>query len=727
MHGLTQQLWLLRIKTQMRLMKLQTSRACVLITSFIKSAIITLLSLLIVVAFSTNTSGKFNSNEAVLTSIATIIGTILALTFTLSIIPIQTFGTAWSAAIARIYKQDWKISLAYVSLAMLTIFTLLLAIKEIYAPLTGIICIAITFDILRWYYGYICQLLDSHTAINILSKKAKSIIDQYSKAATRYGINCIKTIPYEHKEMAKAQDFEAQFYQQQSYYLDSIYYFTNELSEIASKGINNSNTSLANAALMSITGIVCYYLDKRKNNLQIGTSPASLFLVQESDADKILNHAFTLIKQINQLAITENNENVCLTVSQQYCNMTLFIANLNNQTLSLAYLPFSYLRDSIKQSLTKLSIEIPFQSTEKVVRIACRLPINSPMESTFTPIIEWLGEIGLYFLIVKKPELTSEVGERILTILYYLLSQNYWKFNEALEKALNQLSLLTVFSLSIENNIAGIQLHSPLSGVYSLTRNLSIGRIFEVAASKIEPDEKNNPYHDFFQISEEICSYFRKIARECDFGNNLILLEIIESIKHIIKVLFNLFTNLEQSEKDDYDTESKIIKEIKCYLSFMPSVFDKKKIIDFHKAENACDLLTYTALILSSSSWFSDTIFTFCNQSIYSIIESYVETKQNVSEYEVITLLMFIWQLRIIAEKENLSNALKKIDENLSNKPTQLNNDTWGKCITLLEIKKKQLNENINQTHLERYFFQDSSEDILVNLLGKKYDGDSSG
>lgn len=522
------------------------------------------------------------------------------------------------------------------------------------------------------------------------------------------------------KDSIKAEVFEAQFYQQQTYYLDSIYYFTNELSEITSKSINVNNTSIANAALKSLTQIICYYLDKRKNNLQLGASQTTFFLVTESDADQILNHSFNLIKQTNQLSLNSNNESVCLMGLQQYCNITLHLANLNNQTVPLAHVPLNYIKECVRQSLTKSSIEIPFQATEKVFNLACKLPINSPIESTYTPIIEWLSEVCLYFVIIKKPELTSDVSNRITRILYFLLHQDYQQFEEILKQGLDQINIILSFSLtSLETNNKGIQLNSPLSGAYSLTRSFSIARLLELAASKIK-DEKS--LYVFFQTSEKIHGHFRIGAKECEFNNSLMLQEIIESIKHIIKVFINLFFEKEQSEHDDYDGEKKLINEIKCYFSVLTLAFSNKKTIDFHKMKEACDVIAYTGIIISSSSWFADTILEYCNHSLFSMIESYAKTKQEPVEYEVVTLMMFLWKLRLIAEKNNLSNAIKIIDENLSKKPTQLDQKVWTSCLTLFETKKTNFSDYIKREGQDRFSFGESSDDILIKSLNEQND-----
>jgi membrane protein YdbS with pleckstrin-like domain len=67
---------------------------------------LTILALLLIGSSIYFTSSEFLQNELTASTVAAIIGTILALVFSLSIIPIQKAGAEWSSAISKLYIDD---------------------------------------------------------------------------------------------------------------------------------------------------------------------------------------------------------------------------------------------------------------------------------------------------------------------------------------------------------------------------------------------------------------------------------------------------------------------------------------------------------------------------------------------------------------------------------------------------------------------------------------------
>ncbi len=692
--------------------KIKKSKLFKFIKNFLKHSSITITSIILTVLILTTCSYDFSKatdNTTIEISIAAIIGTMLALTFTLSIIPIQTLGVAWSPIIANLYKSDRKISLAYITVALLAIVSVLLAIQKYFSPITGVIFLAVTLDILRWYYARVCQLLDPNYGISILKKQIYRAIDNHSEKEKKYTKYNIKFDFFQNKKISE-EDFKSMFYQQSSNHKHGLCYVINDLTTITVKGIDGLNLSVAKTALETIKNISCHYLSKRKDNLKI---TQTLALDVQSDEDNLLSFFYEQLGQIGQYALSKNNESMSLLVCQQYCELIAFIATLTTNSVSIIYMPINYLNDIIEKSQEKSLVEVSFQSSQKILELACKLP-NHAQSEIYEPLIDLLYETSLYLLTIKPVALTSKVVGMNMKILHHILSQkNYKLLDETLKYTLRKFKILTPVSILYENKHPAKLMITAMNEAYNLTSPSSLGHLFQ-ALVKIKNEEDS--FYNFFEISTHIHRHFNEMARENDFDSNMIVHDIMYSIKHIVELLIYLFFT--KSEEDNYENQGKFISEIKCYLEFFTFVFHRKSIFEFYRAITACEILVFIACQLSSANnWIANDIFCFCSLSINSIIVSYCQTQKDPAENQISSLLFYLWNLRITAEKRNLSSSIPVIDEYLSTKLHQLNDEQWRRCLNLLDSEKSDFYKRIDQFHIHASLFGCASSDWFENFF----------
>src|SRR5437773_7010199 len=91
---------------------------------------------------------------------AGLIGTVLVLTFTLSMIPVQRAAEGMPVSVVRLLARDWVNAFLFVALALLCLSSFSLALyagfglrPQIVLPMQ-LLLIGITFDLVRWHYRH---------------------------------------------------------------------------------------------------------------------------------------------------------------------------------------------------------------------------------------------------------------------------------------------------------------------------------------------------------------------------------------------------------------------------------------------------------------------------------------------------------------------------------------------------------------------------------------------
>lgn len=183
----------------------------------------------------------FKPLEGILSQIGATFGTVFALVLTLSIIPIQRAGEAWSPSIIRLYRRDRATHLSFVILGIFCIASFIFAVRgvggvQVSVALAGVVvALGIGLDLLRWYHDHICELLDPVHAIRLELERARQTVDRTKASVERISRIHYKGIDPKIRENISIEDIETMFYPHIPGYPNSINYWINDLGEIAMK------------------------------------------------------------------------------------------------------------------------------------------------------------------------------------------------------------------------------------------------------------------------------------------------------------------------------------------------------------------------------------------------------------------------------------------------------------------------------------------------------------
>lgn len=662
-----------------------------------------------------------NLVSSLLIGIGGVVATMLALVFSLSMIPIQKAVESYSPSVVWIIKEDKIFQGIFMLLAVVCISALIFSgtLQSRISLSAGIILLSIALDLLRWHYRRVLDFLSPLKAISLLTQHIIKYTDNMKKLVDKNAKIQWHSMSSEEKGDASIEHVKSSIYL--TYQASNNYVLSNwisELAEIAQKAINKGENHIAETSISAIVKIANYYLNVRKNNLITEISPETLFVVIESDVDKVLNTSYERLKDLNTIAVASNNESICIHILKAYGTIAIFTANLESPRIHehrapWVHMPIYYMNECVKLALPKNFIDVGLQGA----RIYKRIVINSPIRIQFTDIIKPANDniygIAVAFILLGKGALANETIKEMLEILNYLLENDYHDFNKALEDILENVEALLPMALMQDkatiSSLSGHLLETP----YDLSNELSLGYLLDKSTKLIKKSDHTpwlNPYNEFIDIGETLYGHFRKVAEKSQFNKSFLFWHIIQTLKHISKVYYKA---LQMDVTDDMSHKNELVRQLPRLYSFTWAVFKNAEYIHYPNAEETCDMLSWSGLLFADKEYLNVT--KNCIDNIFSVSRSYYEKTDAPNPFDIADLLMGMWHIRVYAENKELTELINYIDDKFT-EFAQLTNDSWKNISESIENRKSHLVKHLAGRE-DRYHIGETSEDMLKELL----------
>lgn len=660
----------------------------------------------------------------ILTQLGVIYGTILALVLTLSMIPVQRAGEVWSRSIVHLYRRDRVAQATFIVLGIFCVMSFLVAIPGVFEmpasfALAGFLLILGTsFDLLRYYHNHVCQLLDPNYATRLALKKGRQTIDMIASSVTNDARLRHRLLTPEQKKQTSVENIESVIYQAISDHQNTVAYWINDIAEIAEKAVNRGEKALARTAISSISELTNYYLSARKQNLIVYPSLETLFTM-ESDVKLVTGRTYEALKDISQNAVTQGDEATALRVSEAYRDIAIHTANLSarafrEHTAPLTNAPIYYALTCIEYAENKGLKEVPFQSAAVLTSISLAAPKDVDQTDVHLPIIDGLYKIAMKSYENREYVLAENVNGQHLRILAHLLQRQNYCFIDVLRHVLEKTEGLAIFAI-INEKISGLFSCHPLEMVYGLTKENSLGYLFEKAATilvKVDKERKwISPYANLVEVLDAIYRNIRNIAEKNELGDSMLLYDIDNTIRHIALVIIRLLDNPLRSECDD---EKELVDKFRWLLSFYWVAFQRKKTISKQRADDCTESLACIGLLFFSRGYTE--VLQSCISNIRSVMESYCETAKHIDNYVIGDLLANLWAIRMFVSGRNNTEILQEIDKAINDKPREMTADQWEAAQEQIELRRGQFEERLMKRSWGG-IQPDSVEAILQKLL----------
>jgi hypothetical protein len=667
----------------------------------------------------------FQPLEAILAQLGATYGTILALVLTLSIIPIQRAGEVWSVSIIRLYRRDPITHLTFVFLGVFCAASFLLAVRGLAGIPVSIVfglslaILGISLDMLRWYHGHVCQLLDPTYAVGLALKRAKRAIDQTKTLVERVSRLQYQLISSSEQKNVSAEDIQGAVYPRVVGYPYSINIWINDLAEIAIKAVARSERLLAKAAVFAIADLTIHYLSSRKRNLTLTPVPEALFLAMTSDVSVVTDRTYDSLQEISRAAVNQNDESTTIRVSEAYQTIAIHTAKLDARSFGkhsapLTFAPIYYALNCVRHAQTRNLDEVVFQTARILSGIAISAPKDTADTDIHIPVIDGLYEMAKYFYAKRNFGLAEEVNGYHFEILAALLKREDRYFHDVLRHVLKKIEMLSVLAVVNEKLSGRTNVVHPLGKVYLLTNPNSIAYLFGRAAEtfpRLDPERAwINPYHELVKLADIIADHLRQVAESQDFEDSFLLWEIGQAIKHIAIVICNL---IGQPLRPDHGDEDDLIDKFIRILAFYWVAFKNKKSVSGQRADDCSEFLVYIGLLFLDRD--RSEILRSCISNIHSIIGSYCEIATPPNNYTIGDLLAHLWGIRLVLVARNNVALTEEVDRAISTKPRGLSDEKWLNAQRAVLLRRQQLEEQLAER--DDRLRADTTKALLGRLL----------
>lgn len=244
--------------------------------------------------YAQNILGKYENLYPAFMAIGGIIGTMLALVLSLSIIPIQRATEVFTPSIINAYKTDRVTLFIFSLLILFCVGSFTFGVDGITGVPTSkvfplaILCLATSLDLLRWHHRRVTALLTSDFAVKRILKVSTAYIRKLHRQITKLARIQFRLLPDEKQNEQSQELLQSAIYQAHPHHMEILKHQSDEIAEIIHKAIAREETNTAKSGITALVSIANSYLRSRKTNLMLIPSEQALFLVFESDVDSVL-------------------------------------------------------------------------------------------------------------------------------------------------------------------------------------------------------------------------------------------------------------------------------------------------------------------------------------------------------------------------------------------------------------------------------------------------------
>ena len=604
-----------------------------------------------------------------------VIATIMALVFSLSIIPIQRASETLTPAIGSLHRINRTTRFIFVVLGILSLLSFLLptisalGIQASLSLAIQVMMLSAAFDLVRWHFRHLTLQLDLRWAIAQLWLLMKREIDGFSAKVARLAKLQKRLSHYRGEKIGSSEQIEGVIWRSGDPHVN-LRGWIDELTEAGIKAVARGDIHAAQMILNTLSRLHSYYLDRRKLNLVLLPDPAALMLITKSDVDTILTPIYESLRVINRAAVNANVESICMSVIEAYGNMGAYTAGMEVSTPVKASRPFTskplgYMRrcaeDALKSGLDESGLSLGVESC-KVVAAA---PYNVQILDVVVPTVEGCFQAIAKYLTAGKVALANRVLENVMQIGYHLVDQKHFQAHSVVSDILERNLRILPMGLLHSKLLGEGALNVPLSPPYNLTFDQCLGRIVQLAAVQAESARdkgKPNVYTEFLQLNEGIYRHFGEVANsdQIPLEDTFLYWQITQTIKQISDIYLSLISGDNGKDKRQVD---ELVKQMTWYIRFFWLSMSRMKSHSQSRIDDTCEALSWIGI--SNYQVGGADVTEACLDAMSSISVSVYQAENPADIGRVVSVLEDLYKFRVVAEKNGDASLVKLIDAKL--------------------------------------------------------------
>lgn len=657
--------------------------------------------------------------------IGSLIGTIIALVLTISLLPIQRSVEVFTPTLTRMCKEDGLSRAIIVTISLFGLFSFIASTGQIIdRPLVSlfpyeIVLLGVTFDLIRWYHRRTASLLDPIEAINMLSQEIEKFIKKCAKWVKLNATIQWLALSSTQRKTIPVSTFEKQIYlnfPQQPQLLNT---WTKELTEISIKAISRNETYTAKHAINVISGTACFYLITRKDNISV--KPESFYWVLGSDTHAVLDPIYEGLDSINKIAIRDKSDTISIAVAAAYQSIALQLIRLQSpafkgHTPQILWKPLQYLTSVVTSSQAGGLYDVPINASRIYYQIAVELLKDSSWESmsAIKTLISGWEVITIGFNQSNKYVFINEP----ITDMMKLTMVTIQECSSIQERIVDDilLSLERIMSTIFPNEKAFQDLFSHFPGdvIYNPTYPTSLYRLSQLLATRIKfDDEMEQPdtnYNDFININRRMYQHLRILSSKFGISNSFLFISITQCIYDISLLYLELIQKAMLSRLRYID---ELEDQASWYLSFFWSSYTKSTAVNIVYTQEAINVISKVGLHYLSKQLTK--VPTDCISNIFSIGNSYYRVSPS-NMYEVVGIIMKAYYIQLYATKLGYQTVSEEYNKRLEAFKMAIGEE--AKAFTeMYHSAIRRIEKDIVYTALESPTYMDDALQLLSFLL----------
>ena len=667
---------------------------------------------------------EFGSFDALYIGCGALIGTMLALVLTISILPIQRSVETHTPSVTVLYRRDFLTSAVFVALGSLTMASFVFSVDGVLGIsnrtlfVVQVIFVGVSIDLIRLHQRHITVLMEPGEAIHRLATRAvRGIRDAHRN------IRLVARIQWwflsEEEKKEKSRDvLESAWYAMAPQHQHNLNGLTSELFEIAVKAISRGELSTVSLAVNALTMVVVSYSVDRKANLILMPRGSGLEPVLGSDIDGVVVPVYDHLKNINRAAVAAEDEASSIAVVGAFREMAVHLASIRfarypDRVSQLTWLPIGYLRECAAASQLAGKDDVALSAALELYQVAVALPEDTHSDD-YQSVIEAWHEIAMRFLVSGKGALADKASAYMRDLLFVLLRKSSYHLGEVLDMVLEQAKMQLHAAITVRDLSPAVRYHAYLSGPYDLTQANSLAYLLDGVAGEVEADRDNEvwgkAFDKFVSIDKRLWRSLKDVVEEVDLSGRPHLRHLLQTIRHIATVHLRL---VRDPLVKGFGSEDDLLSNLQWYLSCVWRLF-KDREIQHRQAEDACDVLAWVGLSYYDAGH-KKVAESACGH-IRSILEMYCEPEGARNPYDIADLLMRIYYLRLLADHGGDATTVSFCDKHLS-KPDCVSEGKWGQVLEALQTRKGQLQNDITRHDPIRMLSMHEARSLLASLL----------
>jgi hypothetical protein len=644
------------------------------------------------------------------------VGTILALVFSLSIIAVQRAAEAFSPSIAWLYRDDARTQLVFCTLASFCMLSFIMGAGAI-AGLSDatllpiqLLLVGITFDLLRWHYRGLAQLLLPSEAIRRLVGVIRRQVGKTQSMVERRARAWLRALPEDQQGAVSARQLEAGVYARLPNHAIQLTTWAGELAEAATKAIAREESHAARLAIWGLAEAATCYVTARRGNLTLGPSPSLLGTAMgmaSSDADAVLKPVYERLKDISRRAVTQGAETTCLDVVDAFGRIVSTVSTLDSPAFAVAHggrrapiswLPLGYLKDCALSAQRRGLHDVALRSAATVTTVLHATPITVPLMDVFRDGVEGLRELAAQSLAMQQSALANEVLRSMLAAMHDALARGNAQVVEMVHVTLGEVRTLAPLALASAATTGATSLGMPLSPAYDLAFPHSVGRLVVASAERVlstYPKDGPGESRRFDLISETVSRHLRSVADGVDgLATTFLVFYIAQTIREICDAHLAVIRSLEPTDP----LRRRLAGHVSWHLSFFWVAFGKPPTVHASYAHEACDTLAHAGLGFTDIGDIS--VAKSSVSGIYSVAKSHWAASRGCEPHTAADLLSCAYCIRRLAEARSQTELVEYVDEGLNDVVAQVG-DGWSEVESAYRREVARIEEAIRTPDID--------------------------